>query len=190
MPIQREDDDDEIIVDTGAGRGIKRTSHNLINLRKSKSRIVWGDGSCSRTTVEGDLPGHDMSPFLVVPNTSKTLVSTGAETAGKEIAHAYFDNHCFEISGLQIFKNPDNKLDARFVDDRPRKVSYIGSKSCKGDVYKAPSLSVFKPNDDGSWRFSDYKSGENNVISGAHTLPHNFVHAKSAIDTHCFRWVY
>ena len=119
-----------------------------------------------------------MSSFLVAPEISKTLVSTGAETAGKEVAHAYFDNHCFEISGLQVFKNADNKLDARFVDDRPRKVSYIGSKACKGDVYKAPSLSVFNPDDDGSWRFSDYIPGENNVIAGAHTSECEWSHAR------------
>ena len=130
-----------------------------------------------------------MSPFLVAPKVSKTLVSTGAETEDKDFAHAFFDKHCFNISGLQVFKNANNELDARFADNCPRKVSYIGSKARKGDVYKAPDLSVFKPGDDGAWRFSKYKHGENNVIAGVNSRPHaskwdvsNQIHAKSAVE--------
>ena len=182
MAIKRPENDDEIIIDTGAGRNLKRTMSNLINPRQSNSRIIWGDGSCSGTTLEADLPGKQMSPFLVTPKCSKTLISVGAETDGKETAHAFFDKHCFEITGLQIFKNKNNKLDARFVEDHPRKVSYIGSKACAGDVYKAPSLSVFNNNEDGSWRFSDYKNGVNNIVAGVNSKTKTPVHAKSAID--------
>ena len=101
----RDNQDGDIIIDTGAGRNLKPTMHGLINPTPSASKIIWGDGSMARTSVQAELPGHKMTPFLVTPKVSCTLISPGSELNGKPDCYAFFDKHAFVLSGLQVFKN-------------------------------------------------------------------------------------
>ena len=175
--------DGEIIIDTGAGRGIKPTMTGLVNPVKSKCRITWGDGTTAGSTVEATMPNHDLPPFLVTPSASCTLVSVGSNVEGTDDCYSFFDKHSFKLSGLQIVKTPNGELDARFVGPKKNRVKYIASKHKSGDVYKAPDISVFKTNSDGAWRFNTTVGGENPVvIAGPDTPTANSVHAKSAVD--------
>jgi hypothetical protein len=158
--------DGDIVIDTGAGRGIKPTMHGLTNPTTSTSRIKWGDGSLSNTTVEASLPNHELPPFLVTPKASSTLVSIGSNTEGKDHCYSFFDRHGFRVDGLQIFKNKQGNLGARFVGPEENRVKYICSKSHAGGVYNAPSLEVFKPNEDGSWRFTHANANGDTIIAG------------------------
>ena len=78
--------DGEVIIDSGAGRGIKPTMHGLVDPKSSSTRIVWGDGTSTSATTEASVPGHDLPPFLVAPKASGTLVSVGANTGAKIFA--------------------------------------------------------------------------------------------------------
>ena len=142
--------DGEVIIDSGAGRGIKPTMHGLAHPRKAASRIIWGDGTSANATIEASVPGHDLPPFLVAPKASGTLVSVGANTEGKQFCYSFFDKHVFRIDGLQIFKCKTGQLKARIVDTDNVDVKYIGTKSRKGGVYKAPGLDVFRPEESGA----------------------------------------
>ena len=144
------DCDRDIVIDTGAGRSIK---HGLVNPRPVASRIVWGDGSTADSCVQATMPGHNLPPFLITPKVNDTLVSVGSNTEGTTDCYAFFDKHSFVLSGLQIFKNEKNELDARFIGPHAGRVKYIATKSHAGGVYKAPSFDVFKPNETSAWRF-------------------------------------
>ena len=145
--------DKDIVIDTGAGRSIKRTMDGLVNPRPVASRIVWGDGSTADSCVQATMPGHNLPPFLIAPKVNDTLVSVGSNTEGTTDCYAFFDKHSFVLSGLQTFKNEKNELDARFIGPHAGRVKYIATKSHAGGVYKAPSFDVFKPDETGAWRF-------------------------------------
>ena len=158
--------DGDVIIDSGAGRGIKPTMHGLAEPRKASSRIIWGDGTSANATIEATVPGHDLPPFLVAPKASGTLVSVGANTEGNTSCYSFFDKHVFRIDGLQVFLNEQKQLKARIADPENATVKYIGSKPHKGGVYKAPSLEVFLPKETGSWRFSTKQSASETIVAG------------------------
>ena len=135
--------DGDVIIDSGAGRGIKPTMHGLVDPRKASSRIIWGDGTSANANTEATAPGHDLPPFLVAPKASGTLVSVGANTEGTSCCYSFFDKHVFRINGLQIFMDKQEQLKARIVDPENVQVKYIDTKPYKCGVYKAPSLDVF-----------------------------------------------
>ena len=172
------DGDGDVIIDSGAGRGIKPTMHGLVDPRKASSRIIWGDGTSANANTEASAPAHDLPPFLVAPKASGTLISVGANTEGKSCCYSFFDKHVFRIDGLQIFKNKQDQLKARIADPENVQVKYIGTKPYKGGVYKAPSLDVFLPNENGSWRFPSNKNARDTVIAGPVSSP--FCHANIA----------
>ena len=143
LPAPRPDGD--IIVDTGAGRGIKPTTLGLTNPSKATTRITWGDGTTADSCVEASLPGHNLPPFVVAPRATNTLVSVGSNVEGTDDCYTFFDKHSFLIKNLQVFVDSTGQFDARFVGPRKGRVKYISTKARPGDVYKAPDFSVFKP---------------------------------------------
>ena len=174
--------DGDIIVDTGAGRGIKPTTDGLSNPVPSTSTITWGDGTLATALTEASLPGHSLPPFLVTPKASCTLVSVGSNTAGTTECYTFFDKHAFTISGLQVYKSSDGVLRARFVGPRAGKVKYVASKPRDGGVYKSPSLGVFSRGEDGAWRFRTPSAGDINVIAGPQTLNPSDANIASVVD--------
>ena len=54
--------------------------HRLADPKPSALKITWGDGSTASTSTEASLPGHDITPFLVTPKASSTLISVGSES--------------------------------------------------------------------------------------------------------------
>ena len=171
MAAMKQNADGDIVIDTGAGRGIKPTMHGLTSPKMSSSRIIWGDGSIADATTEASLPGHDLPPFLVTGKASNTLVSVGSNTEGTSQSYAFFDKHVFRIDGLKVVKDKHGKLDARLLPSDQRSVKYIATKPHSGGVYKAkaPSLDVFKPQDSGAWRFQSNNDGEDTIIAGPST---------------------
>ena len=127
--------DGDIIIDTGAGRGIKPTMSGLTNPTPANSLITWGDGTSAGATIEASLPGHDLPPFLVTPDATCTLVSVGSNVENTTDCYSFFDKHSFRLSGLQVFKDKAGQLDARFVGPKNNRVKYIATKSRSGDVY-------------------------------------------------------
>ena len=105
--------DGEVIIDSGAGRGIKPTMFGLTDPKSSTTRIIWGDGTSANATTEASVPGHHLPPFLVTPKASGTLVSVGANMEGKQFCYCFFDRHVFQIDGLQVFKDRQGRLKAR-----------------------------------------------------------------------------
>ena len=103
----------------------------------------------SDTTIETTLPNHDLTPFLVTPTASCTLMSIGADTEGTRNSHVFFNNHCFKLKGLQVYKERSGNLSTRFVGSPSGRVRYIGTKSKSGGVYTTPPMNVFKPNEYG-----------------------------------------
>ena len=158
--------DGEIIVDTGAGRGIKPTTIGLVNPVPSNSRITWGDGTSTGSVIEATLPNHELPPFLVTPKAVGTLVSPGANLDGTDDCYSFFDKHGFKISGLQVYKDKTGKLGAKFVGPEESRVKYIATKPRAGDVYKAPNLSVFKQGVNGAERFDTPTTQSINIIAG------------------------
>ena len=189
--------DGDIIVDTGAGRGIKPTMSGLTNPTPANSLITWGDGTSAGATIEATLPDHDLPPFLVTPDATCTLVSVGSNVENTTDCYSFFDKHSFRLSGLQVFKDEAGQLDAKFVGPKKDRVKYIATKSRSGDVYKAPSLDVFKHGSNGAWRFRRADNGRHIVIAGPETPADgrhiviarpetpadNTLHAKYAVDT-------
>ena len=181
IPRPTSKQDGDIVVDTGAGRNLKPTSRGLVNPAPSQSRVVWGDGSVAKTSIQAELPGHDLTPFLVTPKVACTLISPGAELQGKSECYTFFDKHSFRISGLQTFKNKHNRLDARFI--KQPEVKYIGTKHKRGDVYKAPNLSVFKPDEDRAWRLQQSKPVIRTIIAGPETPISPTAYAKTTTES-------
>ena len=180
--------DGDIVIDSGAGRGIKPSMHGLVNPTKSNTRIVWGDGSSTSTCIEASLPGHQLPRFIVAPSAHSTLVSVGSNTENTSDCYSFFDKHTFLLSGLQIFKDRAGDLDARFVGPKKDRVKYIGSKPKPGDIYKAPSFDVFKPGETGAWRFDDPTGDQEiSLIAGppATAFPQQTIHVNSVsvVDT-------
>ena len=163
--------DGDVVIDTGAGRGIKPTMSGLTNPTKSTSRIIWGDGTTADSTIEASLPDHDLPPFLVTPKAACTLVSVGSNTEGTNQSYSFFDKHVFRFKGLQVFKNKQGQLDARFVGPTEDRVKYIGTKLDPGGVYKAPSLDVFKNGENGAWRFLTHNKTGDTIIAGPPDTP-------------------
>ena len=86
-------------------------------------------GTSTDACVETSMPDHDLSPFIVTPKAScSLLVSVGSNTEGTSECYSFFDKHTFRIDGLQVFKDPTSgKLDTRFDNSR-KKVNYVGTK--------------------------------------------------------------
>ena len=61
------------------------------------------------------MPGHELAPFLVTPKASCTLLSVGSQVEGGSDCYTFFDKHAFKISGMQVIKDENDKLKARFV---------------------------------------------------------------------------
>ena len=163
-------DDDPIVCDTGAGRGLKRTMRGLTNPAPANARVTWGDGSTTDVTQQASLPDeYELPPFLVNEKVSTTLVSIGSNAEGTSHGYTFFDKYLFRLHGLQVYKDENGKLAARFVGPKENRVKFIGTKPRPGGVYLAPTLDVFKKHDDGAWRFSHMPNGA--VIAGATTTP-------------------
>ena len=165
--------DGDIIVDTGAGKGIKPTDTGLVNPVPTSARIMWGDGTTTQSNVEASLPNHDLPPFLVAKKASNTLVSVGSNVFGTTDCYSFFEKHNFRIKGLQIFVNSAGELDARLVGSSKDRVKYISSMPQPGGVYKAPDFDVFKNGETGAWRFDCPAPGKINVVAGPST-PTNY----------------
>ena len=164
--------DGGIFIDTGAGRGLKRTMNGLTNPTPANVQVTWGDGSSTHVTTKASLPEeYELPPFLVSDKVHSTLVSVGSNTENTTECYSFFDKHTFRLKGLQIYLNDAGELAARFVGSGKDRVKYIVTKPRPGGVYIADSLDVFKKNDSGAGRFQHHAKGT--VIAGPSTTRSN-----------------